>query len=103
MNYALLNLGSLLLGIAALALPVAAMSRDRGPVHAHLLSLCSALSCALSLFLQLLYVRHKICIGDYSALLDTFGAVIAASAALLICVTVLNVLSYLISKIRLVK
>ena len=70
----LLNPLSLLLGLAAWALPLMAISRRLrlGKALA-----ASSLCCSVSLWCQLVYQDHLAALQDWSALLDTSGAVTA--------------------------
>ena len=76
---------SLLLGLAAWALPLMAMSRRLrlGKALA-----ASSLCCSVSLWCQLVYQDHLAALQDWSALLDTSGALVR-TAAVLIAVTAL--------------
>lgn len=88
--YGLLNTASLLLGLAAWALPIASLIRRKKPQTA-----LSAACCSLSLLCQILYTQHLVSIRDWSAIEDTHGAVTLA-AAVLVCVTaILNAPSLL--------
>lgn len=93
--YGLLNLGSLLLGLIAWSLPVAALSwaavrTDGG--RTRLFSAISLGSCAAALLLRVLYIGHLVMTADWTALLDTYQAVIFASVVLVLVTTVLNAL-----------
>lgn len=81
----LLNPLSLLLGLAAWVLPFMAMSRRLrlGKALA-----ASSLYCSASLWFQLVYQDHLVTVQDWSALLDTSGALVRV-AAVLIAVTAL--------------
>lgn len=88
--YGLLNIASLLLGLAAWALPIVALIGKKKPRTA-----LSAACCSLSLLCQILYTQHLVNIRDWAAMEDTHGAVTFA-AAVLVCVTaILNALSLL--------
>ena len=82
----LLNPLSLLLGLAAWALPFTAMSR-RLRLGKEALA-ASSLCCSASLWFQLVYQDHLVTVQDWSALLDTSGALVRV-AAVLIAVTAL--------------
>ena len=82
----LLNPLSLLLGLAAWALPLMAISRRLrlGKTLA-----ASSLCCSVSLLVANWYIRsHLAALQDWSALLDTSGALVR-TAAVLIAVTAL--------------
>lgn len=96
--YAWCNLASLLLGVAAWALPLWACARGGYPGAPRRTLRCvagSGAACALSLLLQLVYTAHLTVVGDWAALADTSYAV-AGAAAILVAVTLsLNALAVL--------
>ena len=81
---ALFNLGSLLLGLAAWALPFLAIGRKE---RFFFCCLGSFSCCIASLLLQLMEVQHRVRIEDWSALMDTINAVVMA-AVVMVAVTV---------------
>lgn len=83
------NLGSFVLGLCACALGLAALAK-RGSCR---LSLGSLTCCALALLLQILEIRRRVALADWSALLDTIPAVTAAAALLLAVTVLLNFLA----------
>lgn len=83
-----LNVESLVLGLAAWVLPVIALAwRGKGRM---LFSIASMGACAVSLYLQILETSSRVRLEDWSALMDTFGAVVFASTALLVVTLLLN-------------
>lgn len=90
MNAGWLNLASLLLGLAAWALPGIAFIRRRQTAIFAAASFCA---CALSLWLQILYTEHLVNKSDWSALMDTSHAVSVVSGILLVVTLLLNVLA----------
>lgn len=90
--YGLLNIGSLLMGLAAWALPVAAMVSRQRPA---LLGAASFSLCSLSLLLQICYTQHLVTLRDWSAMEDTHYAVVFAAAVLLSVTAVLNLAAWL--------
>jgi cytochrome c oxidase subunit 4 len=98
MGYGLFNLGSLLLGIVALVLPfINFFTRDKTANQKKTVVIASSIgACAMSLFFQLIYQRHLVDIEDWSALMDTSGAVVFVSAVLLTIVFALN-LAFIVS------
>ena len=81
--YPLLNLASLVLGLLSWALPgwlLACPERRRKKVG--LVLVLSGTACALALLFQLVYSWHLVAIGDWSALMDTTGAVVKVSMVL---------------------
>ncbi len=69
MGYGLLNIGSILFGLAALILPF--VSRSKPGVNPWLCTAGSLRACLTSLFMQILYNNYLVRIGDLSALEDT--------------------------------
>ncbi|SCY56036.1 hypothetical protein [Alkaliphilus peptidifermentans] len=87
----LLNLGSLVLGLIAWILPVINIMRYKHENRNWVtLSILSISACAISLYFQLFYNFHLIKIADWSALMDTMGAVTLVASVLLIVTIILN-------------
>lgn len=82
-----LNIGSILLGLVAWAIPVAAICGKK-----HRPGLSFAL-CSISLAFQIFYTQHLVSIGDWSAIEDTHYAVTLAAAVLLTITVVLNLIA----------
>ncbi|CDQ20090.1 hypothetical protein [Halobacillus karajensis] len=95
--FSLLNIGSLVLGLIAWILPLIHLLGDhrRTALKWGILSLSA---CAVSLCLQLFYTYHLVSIEDWSALMDTTGAVASVAAVLLIVTLLLNAMSLMVSK-----
>ena len=87
----ILNISSLLLGLAAWGFGIAGVRRRQ-------VSLTSFALCLTALVLQFLELTHRAQIGDVSAILDTVRAVTMAAAALSAGTLFLNTLAYLSSK-----
>lgn len=87
----LLNVSSLLLGLAAWGFGIAALRRRK-------ISLTSFALCLLALVLQFAELTHRAQIGDVIAILDTVQAVTMAAAVLSAGTLFLNTLAYLRSK-----
>ena len=85
-----MNLGSLVLGLLALILPVVALFHKTGRTWP-LLCTMSLAACAAALFLQLRYTGHLVYKQDWSALLDTSDAVVGMAGLLLAATAALNV------------
>lgn len=87
-----LNVGSLLLGVVALFLPVYGLCRrsitGRGSV---LLSAISLGCCCVSILFQVLYANHLALIDDWAAMLDTSDMMVKISLLMLVVVLLLNV------------
>lgn len=101
MDYTLLNLGSVVCGLAGWIVPCLGLRKGRIPRLGRQ-GVASALSltlCGLALWMQLWYQQHLVDIGDWSALMDTAGAVTGIGAFLLLSTVLLNlVLIYLVGK-----
>ena len=87
----ILNVSSLLLGLAAWGFGIAALRRGK-------ISLTSFALCLLALVLQFTELTHRAQIGDVSAILDTVRAVTQAAAVLSAGTLFLNTLAYLSGK-----
>lgn len=83
------NLLSLLLGLVSWGLGAAAVIRP----GIRWTSAVSLLSCCVSLLLQLAEVHRLTELGDWSALMDTMDAVLAAAILLMAVTAVLNLIA----------
>lgn len=94
--YALLNIGSLVLGLIAWALPIASIAARRKPAP-----FCAAsfALCSICLIFQILYNQHLVEIRDWAAIEDTHYAVVFAALLLLTVAAVLNILTFVIAKL----
>lgn len=101
----LLNLGSLLLGLIAWILPGFNLMWYKRQDHKNWIpfSMISISACAISLYFQILYNYHLVRIEDWSALMDTMGAVVFAMLVLLIVTIILNAITLIIYRNRAVK
>lgn len=89
----LLNIGSLLLGVFALALPIIHIYKKRIHTKNNYTSskvLFSLSTCALALLLQIFYAYYLVIINDWSALMDIVRALSIVSSLLLISTVLLN-------------
>lgn len=93
-----LNLGSLVLGLFAWILPVVNLLRYRKHDQRNwvALSMMSITAVAISLCFQIFYINHLVKIADWSALMDTTGAVALVSAVLLIVAILLNTITLMV-------
>lgn len=98
----LLNVGSLVLGLIAWLLPIINMAKSKKRNHDNwaVLSVMSISACAISLCLQIFYNNHLVKIEDWSALMDTTGAVTFVSAVLLTVTIILNAITLIIYRNR---
>lgn len=90
-----LNLGSVLLGIAGWVILVFNLKRRGNPGHTRweLCLVAGLFACSLSLALQIFETYHRVLIGDWSGLEDTFGAVAFAASVLLGITFILSVVT----------
>lgn len=88
--YGWLNIGSLLLGLAAWVLPIVAISSKKSRPG---LSALSFALCSISLTFAIFYNQYLVEIRDWSAIEDTHGAVTFAAAVLMAVTVVLNVIA----------
>ena len=88
----MLNLGSILLGLAAWGCPAWYLSRRmKGKERSGWSHLASLGCCGASLWFQILYDSHLARVGDVSAWLDTVDAVAKVSGFLLVTTLLVNV------------
>ena len=87
----LLNVSSLLLGLAAWGFAIVGLKQRR-------MSLTSFALCLLALVFQFAELTHRAQIGDVSAILDTVQAVTMAAAVLSTITLLLNILAFLRGK-----
>ena len=96
--YGWLNVGSLLLGLMALIIPIIIIVRYKktGNGNQPVLYAASMCACALSLFFQICYNDHLVKIKDWSALSDTSEAVVSGALNLLLGTILFNVLALVV-------
>ncbi|AFS78964.1 hypothetical protein Curi_c19600 [Gottschalkia acidurici 9a] len=97
----LLNLGSLILGLVAWILPAINIVHDNR--NWFTLSTISMSACAISLCFQIFYNNHLVKIEDWSALMDTTGALVFVASVLLIVTIILNAITLIIYRDKLAK
>ena len=101
MGYGWLNLGSLACGLAGWIVPFLGLRKGRIPAPGGqgVAAAFSLTLCGLALWMQLRYQQHLSDIGDWSALMDTSGAVTGAGGFLLLSTVLLNLaLLYLVGR-----
>ncbi len=91
---AVFSLGSLLLGIAAWAIPMIAVKLHRKGRPFASFSIYSFTLCTIALMLQLFEIRHRAAIEDFSAIMDTIGTVSVAALLLVIGTVALNAVGF---------
>ncbi|NMH67952.1 hypothetical protein HF072_04035 [Bacillus sp. RO3] len=97
----LLNVGSLVLGLMALFLPIVNLMKENK--YWVVLSMISISACGLSLCFQIFYTYHKVTVEDWGALMDTMYAVASVSAILLIVTMILNAVTLKVYRHRTAK
>jgi len=84
------NIGSLCLGLLAWIIPLLAIRKT----YRFALCCIGSLSfCVITLLLQLLEVKRRVLLSDWSALLDTMDAVVLAAVILICGVIVTNLIA----------
>lgn len=103
--FSLLNLASLLLGLIAWILPIISIMQYKKHENKSwiILSIISISSCAISLFLQIIYNNNLVQINDWSAIMDTTNALVFVSSVLLVVTISLNAVTTMIYYKRLDK
>jgi len=103
--FGLLNLSSLMLGLIALMLPVVNLIRYEKYSHSNWVafSIMSISACAISLCFQIFYNYHLVKIADWSALMDTTGAMALVAGVLLIVTIILNAITLIVYRERTTK
>ncbi|TDL72114.1 hypothetical protein E2R56_16885 [Rhodococcus qingshengii] len=104
-DFGWLNIGSLVLGLIAWILPIVNLLRDKKQENKKwvALSFVSISACAISICFQIFYNYHLVKIEDWTALMDTIGAVAFASAVLIIVTILLNALTFILNRERTAK
>lgn len=94
MNYGLLNLASIALGLAGWALPILHVNQlaRKGKGLGRYMHTLSMGACALALWFQIRYNEYLVDIGDWGALMDTIDAVRKVSIFLLVTTFLINLL-----------
>jgi cytochrome c oxidase subunit 4 len=98
----ILNLFSLVLGIIAWTLPVVSLMRynNRKRKNWAVLSIISISACSISLCFQIFYNYYLVKLEDWSALMDTMGAVMFSAAVLLTVTITLNMITLIVYRRR---
>ena len=95
--YGWLNLGSLVLGLVAWILPIVNLVKcNKNHKNWALYLMGSVSACIISLFFQILYNDYLVKIEDWTALMDTSGAVVWFSFILTVVTIVLNIMTVVV-------
>jgi biotin transporter BioY len=94
-----------MLGLIAWILPVVNLLRDKKQEKKKWvrLSFISVSTCAISVCFQIFYIYYLVKVEDWSALMDTVGAVALASAVLIIVTIILNAFTIILYRERTAK
>jgi cytochrome c oxidase subunit 4 len=95
LDYGLLNIGSIILGLVAWILPIINLAKgNKAECKSWVISsITSVIACATSICMQYFYQNHFVQTKNWSMLLSTFGIAATASALLLFVTIVLNVIT----------
>ncbi|TYS16611.1 hypothetical protein FZC78_11500 [Rossellomorea vietnamensis] len=101
--FSMLNLGSLILGCIAWILPfVCIMGYRKKDLKTWGTSAVLSISaCAISLCFQIIYQNHLVNIEDWSAIMDTSGALVFVSVVLVSVTILLNAVGYFLHRMAL--
>ncbi|MEK4972401.1 hypothetical protein NSQ89_08535 [Niallia sp. FSL R7-0648] len=94
----LLNIGSLVLGLIAWILPATNLMGNKEKVQRNGLMICflSMSACTISISFQIIYSYYLVKMEDWSAMMDTTGGVVVATAVLLSVTIILNTANYIV-------
>lgn len=95
MDYGWLNIGSLALGLLAIAFPIINIMGYRKSIFNDkcIVSLISMSSCAISLGMQIFYANYLVNKEDFVAMMDLMSTVATVSALLIIITIGVNIIS----------
>jgi cytochrome c oxidase subunit 4 len=89
--YFLLNLGSLLFGLASWIIPLVLLVSNKFTTSRSIKAIISSLaSVIIALMMQIFYTKHLVDIEDWSALMDTQGSLVLVTSVLSVVAIVLN-------------
>lgn len=97
-----LNVGSLILGLAAWIIPIINLAGDKKQRNMKwiALSIISFSACTIAICLQIFYNLYLVKIEDWAALMDTMRGVAVASTVLVIVTILLNALTLFLYRDR---
>ena len=101
MGYGLLGLGSILLVLIAWGFPVVNLTRRKKSENKSWIafSITSVSACAITLFIQIVGLNHRVNIEDWSAIMDTTNALVLVSSVYLFITLALNLITFLVYSI----
>jgi cytochrome c oxidase subunit 4 len=91
MMFFLLNLGSLIFGLASWIIPLVLLVSKKFPISRSINVIFASLVCVIiALMMQIFYTKHLVNIEDWSALMDTQGSLVLVTSVLSAVAFVLN-------------
>lgn len=88
---AVLNLGSLILGLISWVVPIMRIGlKTKKNITSHC-SIISFSSCATSLLLQIFEIKNRVNLEDWTAIMDTIDTVALESVVLVAVTVILNI------------
>ncbi|EHQ90613.1 hypothetical protein [Desulfosporosinus youngiae] len=96
-----LGLGSIGLALVAWVFPVVNLARRKKSENKSWIafSIISVSACAITLFIQIVSLDHRVDIEDWSALMDTTNALVFVSSVYLFITLALNLITFLVYSI----
>ncbi|BES64974.1 hypothetical protein SANA_14130 [Gottschalkiaceae bacterium SANA] len=92
----LLNIGSLSLGLCAWMIPITILIKSKGSQRNAIKGILLSFICALlSLLMQMIETKQLVDQNDWSALMDTQGALVFGAVVLVVVVLILNGMAWL--------
>lgn len=100
-----LNVASFVLGLIAWILPVGNLMRDKKHEISNwvALSIISLSACAISLFFQIFNSYNRVKMEDWTALMDIMGTKVFVAGVLLSVTIILNIVTLIVYRNRIVK
>lgn len=95
MDYGMFNVGSVVLGLIGLALPVVVLIKRMQVKTGFACLLISMACCMAAVFFQLIYSDHLVNIEDWGALMDISGGAVSISGQLILVTVVLNIAAFI--------
>ncbi len=97
----LFGFGSILLVLIAWGLPVVNLIRRKKSEDKSWIafSITSVSACAITLFIQIVSLDHRVNIEDWSAIMDTTNALVLVSSVFLFITLALNLITFLVYSI----
>lgn len=94
------SVGSIILGLIAIAIPFFAIRGVKFPLHS---SLYSFTACTLSLLLQFYEIKNRVELNDFSAIMDTINTLCMVATVFIIVVIIINAVAMILHNRRIKK